>query len=59
MENTRSITRIILLVSFFIGMISSLPLLAQEIQVQGRVTDAATGDILPGVNVIIKGTTRG
>jgi iron complex outermembrane receptor protein len=32
---------------------------AQEITVTGKVTDAATGDPLPGVNVLIQGTTMG
>jgi len=30
-----------------------------QFQVSGRVTDAATGDPLPGVNVLVEGTTTG
>ena len=32
---------------------------AQTLKVNGVVTDAATGDVLPGVSIIIKGTTTG
>lgn len=31
----------------------------QQIAVQGTVTDSNTGDVLPGVNVLVTGTTRG
>ncbi|MBS3772477.1 MAG: carboxypeptidase-like regulatory domain-containing protein, partial [Bacteroidales bacterium] len=31
----------------------------QQIEVSGRVTDAQTGDPLPGVNIVIEGTTVG
>ncbi|HET6539637.1 MAG TPA: SusC/RagA family TonB-linked outer membrane protein, partial [Chryseolinea sp.] len=40
-------------------MISPLFALAQERTISGKVTDAATGDNLPGVNIIIKGTSVG
>ena len=33
--------------------------LAQTGKIAGRVTDAATGEPLPGVNVVIEGTTQG
>lgn len=33
--------------------------LQQEHRVSGRVTDRSTGDPLPGVNIVIKGTTLG
>ncbi|MFN5554685.1 MAG: carboxypeptidase-like regulatory domain-containing protein, partial [Chryseotalea sp.] len=33
--------------------------LAQERQVSGRVTNADDGSALPGVNVVVKGTTNG
>ena len=32
---------------------------SQQIQITGTVTDKNTGDPLPGVNVLIKGTTTG
>jgi TonB-linked SusC/RagA family outer membrane protein len=35
------------------------PASAQQIKVTGVVVDAVTGEPLPGVNVIVKGTTRG
>lgn len=31
----------------------------QQATIKGKVTDGATGEALPGVNVIVKGTTRG
>ncbi|SHG56192.1 TonB-linked outer membrane protein, SusC/RagA family [Fodinibius roseus] len=34
-------------------------LYAQQQNVSGTVTDAATGETLPGVNVVVKGTTAG
>jgi len=38
---------------------SSENLLQQEIEVSGTVTDAQTGDPLPGVNIVVQGTTTG
>ncbi|UYZ59228.1 SusC/RagA family TonB-linked outer membrane protein [Hymenobacter latericus] len=35
------------------------PALAQNREISGRVTDAATGQGLPGVTVLVKGTTTG
>ena len=32
---------------------------AQEIEVKGKVTDNESREILPGVNILVKGTTRG
>ena len=40
-------------------MLSSFFAFAQERTVSGKVTDAETGDNLPGVNIIIKGTSVG
>jgi TonB-dependent SusC/RagA subfamily outer membrane receptor len=40
-------------------MMSPFLVMAQERTVSGKVTDAETGDGLPGVNVLIKGTTVG
>ena len=34
-------------------------LMAQEVRVSGTVTDASNGDPLPGVTVLVKGTTNG
>ena len=39
-------------------LLISVPALAQERVITGRVTDVA-GNPIPGVNVIIKGTTTG
>lgn len=33
--------------------------MAQEVQITGKVTDASTHEVLPGVNIVIKGTTKG
>jgi len=32
---------------------------AQEVNIQGTVTDATTGEPLPGVNIVVEGTTLG
>jgi hypothetical protein len=32
---------------------------AQQATVQGQVTDAQTGELLPGVNVVVQGTSTG
>ncbi|WP_420147741.1 SusC/RagA family TonB-linked outer membrane protein [Spirosoma sp.] len=37
----------------------AMPLLAQDIAVSGKVTSAEDGSVLPGVNITIKGTSRG
>ena len=33
--------------------------LAQEVQITGKVTNADDGSVLPGVSVVVKGTTTG
>jgi TonB-linked SusC/RagA family outer membrane protein len=40
-------------------LFTSLSLYAQEKTVSGTVTDGETGEPLPGVNVLLKGTTQG
>jgi len=41
------------------GVMMSGTVFGQEITVAGTVTDAMDGSTLPGVNVLVKGTTRG
>lgn len=41
------------------GCLFTVPILAQTGKIAGTVIDAATGDPLPGVNVLIEGTTQG
>ena len=57
MRNKLKKTKIILLLCLW--MISGWTAIAQELKIQGKVTDAVTGEALPGVNIIIKGTTQG
>lgn len=45
--------------SWLLLMLFSLPMLAQDITIQGRVTSSDDGTPLPGVTVQVKGTTRG
>jgi TonB-dependent starch-binding outer membrane protein SusC len=45
------------LLSWF--LVSTLFASAQERQVTGKVTDGTTNESLPGVNILIKGTTKG
>lgn len=40
-------------------MTSALTLFSQNITVRGTVTDAETGEAMIGLNVVVKGTTRG
>ena len=44
---------------FFLLVTQALAAVAQGGGVRGRVTDAATSEPLPGVSVIITGTTTG
>jgi hypothetical protein len=45
---------------FFIGLLLfPFCVLAQSVQIKGRVTDAETGDAMPFVNVYFKNTTTG
>ncbi len=46
-------------ISFVLGLFSSATLVAQETVVQGKVTDAGSGDPIPFVNVVFKGTSIG
>ena len=43
----------------FLLLLFSLPVLAQDVAITGTVTSTEDGSILPGVNIAIKGTTRG
>ena len=51
--------RISLLLSAVVLVIFSSPALAQTGKITGRVTEAVSGDPLPGVNVVIDATTQG
>lgn len=55
--STRSLRLVPFLLLLF-GLCSSPKTFAQS-TVQGTVTDEATGEALPGVNIVIKGTTQG
>ncbi len=57
MRNELKKTRIILLLCLW--MIMSMQAIAQSVQVKGKVTDASTNEALPGVNILLKGTTIG
>ncbi len=47
------------LLVFLLLVFGTYPLLAQNKTVSGTVTDAADGSSLPGVNVLVQGTTNG
>ncbi len=49
--------KVILLVSLW--MISAWQVFGQEVQITGKVTDSNTKEVMPGVNVVVKGTTKG
>jgi TonB-linked SusC/RagA family outer membrane protein len=48
-----------LISSLFLSLLFSLPLLAQTTAVTGRVTSSDDGSALPGVSIVIKGSTQG
>ncbi len=47
------------LLTQFLLCLFTLPLLAQDIAVSGKVTSSEDGSTIPGANVTVKGTTRG
>jgi TonB-dependent starch-binding outer membrane protein SusC len=49
----------LLLFLFVSCLIGQLDLFAQAFEVTGTVTDATTGEVLPGVSIVIQGTTKG
>jgi outer membrane receptor protein involved in Fe transport len=50
-------TKVAVLLILSLGLAASA--MAQYGQIRGTVTDAATGESLPGVNILIEGTTQG
>lgn len=46
-------------VLLIVGLLASHWSAAQTVPLEGTVTEARTGAVLPGVNVLVKGTTRG
>ena len=52
-----SLFKKIFLVGIF--LLCQLVAFAQQLTVSGRITDSQTGNAMPGVNVLIKGTTTG
>ncbi|AHM61857.1 tonb-dependent receptor [Flammeovirgaceae bacterium 311] len=51
--------RKILLVLLLLGCFLWQPVLAQERKITGTVTDASSGEALPGVSILIQGTSTG
>ncbi len=43
----------------FVLFLFSFPVLAQDVAITGTVTSAEDGSVLPGVNIAVKGTSRG
>lgn len=50
-------TRLVFTLSLSLFLFGSA--IAQEIEIQGKVKDTKTGDVLPGVNIVVKNTTSG
>lgn len=42
-----------------LGILLSMDVMAQDLRVTGKITDAESGNGIPGVNVVIKGSNRG
>lgn len=57
MKKKGFISKILLFLCLF--MVTGWQLYAQNLTITGKVTDAVTGEDLPGVSVILKGTTKG
>ena len=51
--------RKVLIGTLLLSLLFCLPLLAQDATVTGRVTSSDDGVAMPGVSVVVKGTTRG
>ncbi|WP_332369424.1 carboxypeptidase-like regulatory domain-containing protein [Spirosoma telluris] len=51
--------RKVLIGSWLLSLLFCLPVLAQDAAVTGRVTSSDDGSGLPGVSVVVKGTSRG
>ena len=47
------------MLTFVCGLLMSASLYAQERSVSGTITDGEDGSTLPGVNILVKGTTQG
>lgn len=54
-----SALRRVLLTTMVVSLLSAGAAFAQSMKVTGKVTDAKTGESIPGVNVLVKGTTTG
>ncbi len=57
MRNKLKKSKIILVICTW--MIFAWQAIAQDLKIQGKINDVITNEVLPGVNVIIKGTTKG
>ena len=47
------------LIALGIALFTAVQVQAQSLTVSGVVKDEKTGDVLPGVNVLVKGTSKG
>jgi len=47
------------ILTYLMSLIFISGLIAQEVNITGKVTDANTGESLPGVNIVVVGTTTG
>lgn len=54
----KSVKKIRLLI-LFLALFNALAVNAQNLTVKGTVTDASTNEVLPGVNIVVDGTTIG
>lgn len=54
----RSLYRVVSIVLGFF-LIATSAVYAQNVTIKGKITDASTKESIPGVNVVIKGTTNG
>ncbi len=52
-------TRSLISLFAFIALLATGSAFAQEVAITGRITDGSTGESLPGVNILLKGTSAG
>lgn len=55
----KNLQKVSMILGTLLWMIMALQATAQEVQVKGKVTDASTTEEMPGVSIVIAGTTKG
>lgn len=51
--------RLWLAIFMSVVLLSGFSAFSQELSIKGKITDGSSGEVLPGVNVLLKGTSKG